>query len=173
MNITNHRPVQVGCQSPPLWCRQAVSLKLAVSGKFALLCWIVRRTQTESVAQQVPPFMPCHKLPNYLKTYRKRAGFSQDEIALLLGCKSAGHVSRYERFHRLPSFHTLLAFKVIFQASARELFTGEYQTVEDAVSRQAQRLATRLATENPDPATVRKLALLRIIAALPTAAELS
>jgi transcriptional regulator with XRE-family HTH domain len=164
---------QPPCQSTPLRYVQPVLPEFAVFGKIALLCWKVSRTQTEGVAQHVPRFMPCHKLPNYLKTYRKRAGFSQDEIAFLLGCKSAGHVSRYERFRRLPSFHTLLAFKVIFQASARELFTGEYQKVESAVSRQAQTLAVRLATANPDPPTVRKLALLRILAALPAAAGCS
>ena len=40
-----------------------------------------------------------HKLENYLRTYRRRAGLSQDEMAFLLGTKSGTKVSRYE--HRL------------------------------------------------------------------------
>ena len=33
--------------------------------------------------------MRSDKLPHYLRTYRKRAGLSQDELAWLLGCQSA------------------------------------------------------------------------------------
>lgn len=38
------------------------------------------------------------KLTNYLRAFRKRAGFSQKEISFLLGIKSGAKVSRYEHF---------------------------------------------------------------------------
>lgn len=107
--------------------------------------------------------MASQKLPNYLRVYRKRLGLSQDEVAFLLGWRNASQPSRYEHFSRVPALRTALALSVIFQVSVRELFAGEYQKVENAVCRQAQRLEVRLATENPDPLTARKLALLKAI----------
>jgi hypothetical protein len=41
--------------------------------------------------------------------------------------------------------------------------SGEYQKVENAVRRQAQRLEARLTTENPGQPTARKLALLKSV----------
>jgi transcriptional regulator with XRE-family HTH domain len=107
--------------------------------------------------------MSPHKLSNYLRSHRKRVGLSQAEVAFLLGCSSAAQLSRYEHFSRVPTLRTALALAVIFQASARDLFSGEYQKVENAVCRQAHRLLARLANENPDQATARKLALLKAI----------
>jgi transcriptional regulator with XRE-family HTH domain len=107
--------------------------------------------------------MASHRLPNYLRVYRKRSGLSQHEIAFLLGWHGASQPSRYEHFSRTPALRTALAIAVIFQVSVHELFLGEYQRVEDAVCRQAQRLEARLTMENPDRATMRKLALLKKI----------
>jgi transcriptional regulator with XRE-family HTH domain len=108
--------------------------------------------------------MSYHKLHNYLRTYRKRAGLSQDEVAFLLGCHTAAHVSRYEHFHRTPSLRTVLAYQVIFHALLRDLFGGEYQKVERAVSQRARTLAAKLSVRKEDRTTVRKLALLNMIA---------
>ena len=58
--------------------------------------------------------MATHKLENYLKTYRRRAGFSQDEIAYLLAARSGAKTSRYERFRRTPSLETALAYEALF-----------------------------------------------------------
>ena len=44
-------------------------------------------------------------LHNYLRTYRKRAGLSQAEVAFLLGCHSGAKVSRYEHAARRPYNH--------------------------------------------------------------------
>ena len=68
--------------------------------------------------------MSSHKLENYLRKYRRRAGLTQDELAFLLGCKSGAKVSRYERFARTPNLQTALAYEVVFGAPARELLAG-------------------------------------------------
>ena len=107
--------------------------------------------------------MAYHKLSNYLRTYRKRAGLSQDEIAFLLGCRSFEHISRYEPFRRMPGFRTSLALSVIFQMPTHKIFRGEYQRVEQAACRRAKLLAARLATAYPDQATCHKLARLKTI----------
>ncbi len=106
--------------------------------------------------------MANHSLPNYLRARRKSTGFSQEEIAYLLGFNSA-HVSRYERFRRTPGFRIALAFEVIFKTSIRELFSGDYHAIEQAIRRRAKRLAKRLAAGKPDQRTERKLAHLKII----------
>ena len=61
------------------------------------------------------------RLPNYLRTYRKRAYLTQDELAFLLGTESGTRVSRYERFSREPAFQTVLAYGVIFAPRVRAM----------------------------------------------------
>jgi|SRR6266576_4678451 len=75
-----------------------------------------------------------HKLENYLRTYRKQSGLSQDEVAFLLGCQTGTKVSRYERFARKPSLETLFAYEVVFgapaQAFCRCLSKGRKENIE-------------------------------------------
>ena len=105
--------------------------------------------------------MPQKRLHNYLKTYRRKAGFSQDEVAFLLGCADGAKVSRYERRARQPSLETLLAYQALFGADPSELFGGFYKKVEKKTKRRARTLARRLAQEDdPDPRTAHKLAVL-------------
>ena len=107
--------------------------------------------------------MPIQKLPNYLRTYRKRACLSQDEIAYLLGCQSGAKVSRYERFAREPTLKTALLFEVIFRTPASELFGGVFQKVEREAMRRARLLVRKLEKANPDRIVTRKLEILRAI----------
>ena len=108
--------------------------------------------------------MPSRKLPNYLRTHRKRAGFSEEEIAFLLGLHDPGRVSRYEHFHSIPGLLTALAYHVIFKTSPPDIFGGKYQQVESLVRRRAKRLLKKLSTDRPDPRMARKLAWLRTLA---------
>ena len=82
------------------------------------------------------------RLPNYLKSYRKRAGLSQDEVAFLLGCASGAKVSRYERFSRQPNRATAAACEVVFRAPMRESLAGAYAKVEGTIKQRAQFLLT-------------------------------
>jgi len=104
-----------------------------------------------------------HKLENYLRTYRKRSGLSQDEVAYLLGCQNGTKVSRYERFARKPSMETLFAYEVVFGAPARELFAGGYQKVERTTQKRAQLLTRKLNRATPDKMATRKLQILKAI----------
>lgn len=113
-------------------------------------------------------FFMAYKLNNYLRTYRKRAGLSQDEMAYLLGCQSGAKVSRYERFARQPTLQTALAYEAVFGVPVRDLFAGIYQKVERPVSQRAQLLLRKLTTAKPDRLTVRKLEVLRDVASSPT-----
>ena len=107
--------------------------------------------------------MASPKLPNYLKTHRKRLGLSQDEVAYLLGVESAAKVCRYERFLRDPSFETLLALKIIFQRPADDLFGGSYQKIDLEVRKRARQLIQKLSKDKQSPSRDRKLQTLKAI----------
>jgi transcriptional regulator with XRE-family HTH domain len=104
-----------------------------------------------------------HKLENYLRTYRKRSGLSQDEVAFLLGCQNGTKVSRYEQFARKPRLETLFGYEMVFGAPARELFAGAYQKVEKRISNRAQLLARKLNRATPNSMATRKLQILKAI----------
>lgn len=88
--------------------------------------------------------MATHKLDNYLRTYRKRAGLSQNEIAYLLGTRDGNQPSRYERLARVPSLETALAYEAIFQKPVSELFAGVYERAERTAARRARLMKKRL-----------------------------
>lgn len=108
--------------------------------------------------------MSHHKLHNYLRTYRKRSGLSQEEVAFLLGRSGGDKISRYERFGREPNLTTALAYEAVFGLPSRELFAGVYEKVERETKRRAEVLVRRLASGNATPVAARKLATLRAIA---------
>jgi transcriptional regulator with XRE-family HTH domain len=87
--------------------------------------------------------MTSSQLQNYLVSNRKRLSLSQGEVAFLLGTQSGSKVSRYEHFASKPSLETALAFEVIYQRSASELFGGLYQKVEQEVIERAKALADK------------------------------
>jgi len=103
------------------------------------------------------------KLPNYLRTYRKRSGFTQDEMAFLLGCRSGAKVSRYEHNKRQPNPQSVFAYNVIFQVPTEELFAGIYQQVERNTLKRIKSLTRRLEKAQPNPLTTRKVEILKRI----------
>jgi transcriptional regulator with XRE-family HTH domain len=103
-------------------------------------------------------------LNNYLRTYRKRTGLSQQDVAFLLGCEGRGAVSRYERFTRQPSLPALCAYEMILGARAQELFAGVYDKVAHDIAGRAELLARRLSPAIPAQLRNRKLEALRRIA---------
>lgn len=100
---------------------------------------------------------PVRALPNYLKTHRKRTGFTQKEFAFLLGCEHGSKVSRYERGERIPSLATFFAYELILGVSGRELFAGTYQRVAEEVRGRARELFKKLDEERFTPAVKQKL----------------
>ncbi len=107
------------------------------------------------------------KLENYLRTYRRSTGLSQEEVAFLVGCESGAEVSRHERFSRRPPMEGILAYEVIFGAPARDLFAGARHKVEEATRQRAALLAAKLSAKASDRMTAQKLEVLHSIAAGP------
>jgi transcriptional regulator with XRE-family HTH domain len=96
-------------------------------------------------------------LPNYLRTYRKRAGFTQREVAFLLGGRWRTKVSEYEYFRRYPSLETQFAYQLIFHTPVHELFPGIYAEVERETTRRARLLIEKLNRLRPTAKRQRKL----------------
>jgi len=107
--------------------------------------------------------MASHKLPNYIRHHRKRLGLSQEDVAFLLGWNGSAQTSRYEHFCRIPTLRTALALSYIFQSSIHELFSGEKEEVEEAVSKRAQILEEQLQRKSSSRAAARKLDFLKSI----------
>src|SRR5690349_2829381 len=106
--------------------------------------------------------MDVFRLDNYLRTYRRRLRFSQDEVAFLLGTKSGTKVSRYEQGMREPTLETALAYEIVFGTPLKELFAGKVERIERTVAGRARDLLREL-RENPD-VDPRKVEVLRVLA---------
>lgn len=88
--------------------------------------------------------MPPLRLENYLRSYRKESGLSQDEVAFMLGCENGTQVSRYEKRRRLPPLETALACEAIFGVPVAELFVGMRQSVGKDIAKRRLELRSRL-----------------------------
>jgi len=103
------------------------------------------------------------KLDNYLRTYRKKLGLTQREVAFLLGCHGGAKVSRHERSGRIPDLKTIFAYEAIFQTPARELFAGIYGRAERETRKKVRQLVSRLRKRQESPVLARKIAGLRAV----------
>jgi len=115
-----------------------------------------------------PNFSMSQTPQNYLRSYRRRSGLSQAEMAFLLGCRSKAKVSRYEQHARRPSLESVFIYEVVFGAHAQELFRGVFEKVEKETRKRAQMLAERLRQAKPDDTIARKLSILDAIVSAPS-----
>jgi transcriptional regulator with XRE-family HTH domain len=107
-----------------------------------------------------------HPLQNYLRTHRRRAGLSQEDVAALLGAASGAKVSRHENYARKPAVTAIFAYEIVFSQPVSKLFAGAYEEVRHQVRSRAKRLMKELtsrAQESPSLRVARKLELLRAI----------
>lgn len=107
--------------------------------------------------------MPVNSLPHYLRTFRRRSGLTQRQLAWLLGCRAGSKVSRYERFARSPGLETVFAYEIIFRTSARELFAGRFEAAALATFKRVKTLLVRLRRQTPTPTRKAQLATLEAI----------
>jgi Holliday junction resolvasome RuvABC endonuclease subunit/DNA-binding XRE family transcriptional regulator len=78
---------------------------------------------------------PSNPLKSYLWTHRKRMGYTQQDVARLLGCASSNQISRYER-GSVPSLKAAIGFEILYEAPICDLFSGLYDSVQTAIKRQ-------------------------------------
>ncbi len=104
-------------------------------------------------------------LPNYIKTFRRRAFLSQQELAELLGTVSGTTVLRHEADQRVPTLDTALAYAAILQVDPRELFAGRYESQARLVSKRARPLLEKARAQLPTEDVQQKVALLELLVA--------
>jgi len=102
-------------------------------------------------------------LATYIRMYRKRTGFTHDEIAFLCGAMCGSSISRHESGERLPVLKTALMYEFILQASVRELYEGVFHDVCRVVRARAEALCASLERKPKSPDREHKIAVLRAL----------
>jgi transcriptional regulator with XRE-family HTH domain len=101
------------------------------------------------------------ELTSYLRSLRRRAGFSQCDLAELIGYLSGDQVSRHERADSLPSLLAAFSYEIVFRVPVAQLFPGVYATVkqqiEERLSNLEQELEQSSAKGRKAPLSARKL----------------
>jgi len=84
------------------------------------------------------------KVHCYLRTLRRRWNLTQTEVAALLRKGDRNRVSRVERGFVAPNAEEIVAYRMIFGASAKAMFPRFHAEVEDRLMRAAYRLHNRV-----------------------------
>jgi DNA-binding XRE family transcriptional regulator len=100
------------------------------------------------------------KLPNYIRTHRKHAHLTQNEVAFLLGSKTSANICRHERLERVPNLQTLLAYEILFATPVRCLYSGVHQDVEQKLMYRIRLLIHKLAKSGQSRVKARKIEIL-------------
>ena len=104
------------------------------------------------------------RFKSYLRPLRRRWGFSQKELASIIGMKTVKSISRIEEFKRIPSLRTAFACGIIFHIAPVKLFPGVFSEVEQSVLARASELYDDL-QGNPSKTTRVKLDFLETLIA--------
>jgi len=84
------------------------------------------------------------KLTSHVRAHRRRRGFSQQELAVIIGFKSRSVVSKLERSTKTPTLNVAFALCVAFGTEAAEIFPSLFQEIETAVLGRAFELYERI-----------------------------
>jgi transcriptional regulator with XRE-family HTH domain len=80
------------------------------------------------------------KFRSYLRPIRRRWGFTQRELAFLIGYQTGKSISLIEALKQAPTAEAAFACAVIFNSPPKKLFPGIFAEVEHDVRERANRL---------------------------------
>jgi transcriptional regulator with XRE-family HTH domain len=80
------------------------------------------------------------RTPNRLWKYRKRMGFSQRQVAAIMGYLSPADISRCEHGRKVPSLVTALKFEIVYRVPVAFLFPELYHRLKDQLRAREERL---------------------------------
>jgi transcriptional regulator with XRE-family HTH domain len=83
---------------------------------------------------------------SYIRSYRRKAQLSQEDVAFLLGKTSGTSVSRHERGRRAPTVQTALAYEIILGQPIGALYRRFLLILQSEIALRAEPL---LQTEAP------------------------
>lgn len=78
---------------------------------------------------------------NNLVLYRRRMGFTQKQVARLLGQRDTSMVSHYEHGRALPPLPVALGLEIILRVPVAFLFPGMYDAMKHRIRREEEELA--------------------------------
>jgi transcriptional regulator with XRE-family HTH domain len=104
------------------------------------------------------------RLTTYLRPLRRRHGFTQRELAFLIGGNSGTVVSRIEGEKRTPSLAATIALAILFDAAPLDVFPGLFSEVHEGVLYRVNELYEKL-QGNPSRTTRVKLDFLETVLA--------
>ena len=73
------------------------------------------------------------KFISHVRAYRRRWGFTQDELAFLMGFKSRSVVTDLEGAEKLPTIDIAFALFAVFGTDGLELFPSLFRKVREGV----------------------------------------
>lgn len=80
------------------------------------------------------------KYPNRLWRYRRRMGFSQPEVAGLMGYLTPTDLSKFEKGERVPSLVTALKLEIVYRVPLSFLYQDLYLRLRDQLREKEERL---------------------------------
>jgi len=101
---------------------------------------------------------------SYLRPFRRRWGFTQKELAFLLGLKTGKAISRIEALQQTPALDAIFSCVVIFNVPPSRLFPAILSDAEQAVFPRVRELYDEL-QGNSSKATRIKLDFLEALLA--------
>jgi DNA-binding XRE family transcriptional regulator len=104
------------------------------------------------------------RFQSYLRPARRRWGFTQGELAYLIGYKTGKSISRIEALKQTPTLNEALSCAVIFNTAPVKLFPGALHDAERLVLDRASKLYEDLQGD-PSNATRIKLDFLEVLIA--------
>jgi transcriptional regulator with XRE-family HTH domain len=78
------------------------------------------------------------KTKNNLLFYRRRKGYTQRQVAQLLGHRDASMLSRYEHGRSLPPLETALRLEIILRVPVAFLFPVMYDSLKERIRGQEE-----------------------------------
>lgn len=102
-------------------------------------------------------------LTTYLRMFRKRTGFTHEEVAFLCGGMCGSSISRHERGKQLPMLKTALMYEFILQTSVRDLYVGLFHDARASVRERAGGLCASLGRRRKTASRDHKIAVLRAL----------
>lgn len=106
------------------------------------------------------------RFDSYIRSYRRKARLSQEDVAFLLGGTSGTSVSRHERGRRVPTVQTALAYEIILGQPVGELYRRFLFLLRQEIGMRAEQLILQeVATDDIERVSdARRLSELRRIA---------
>jgi transcriptional regulator with XRE-family HTH domain len=80
---------------------------------------------------------------NYLFRLRRIRGYSQKQLAMLLGLRARKAISEFEQGRRLPGLQTAILLEIVLGARLRDIYPDMYELLGTAAVRREDGLPGR------------------------------